>query len=245
METKNQAISYAQSDPGLKRTVNEDCCLADDNHGYFLVADGMGGAAAGEIASSIFLEISKRLIISDRNRDEGEAVSLVKEIFLSANSQILQHVIDVPEHEGMGCTAELFLLHKTGFVLGHIGDSRCYRFRAGELKQITKDHSLVQEQVEQGLISSEEAKKHRLRNVILRAVGVEPELAVDIIKGSVFPGDQLLLCTDGLSDMVDDKQISEVLAWRKTLIAKGEMLVDLAKTGGGKDNISIVLITII
>jgi protein phosphatase len=144
----------------------------------------------------------------------------------------------------MGCTAELLALHTSGFVLGHIGDSRTYRLRQTILTQLTVDHSLVQQQVDQGLISQEQARNHPMKNVILRAVGINDQLAVDIIQGQVLSGDLFLLCTDGLSDMIDDHQIQAVLSLEENLTDKAARLVDLANAAGGRDNITVALVEV-
>jgi serine/threonine protein phosphatase PrpC len=145
----------------------------------------------------------------------------------------------------MGCTAELVGFFNEGFVLGHMGDSRTYRFRNGQLKQLTQDHSLVQDQIDHGLITPAEARNHPLRNVILRAVGVKKSAALDLIRGKAFPGDLFLLCSDGLTDMVDDTLIQETLSSSIVLPEKVENLVELAKSAGGYDNITVVLSEIV
>jgi serine/threonine protein phosphatase PrpC len=127
------------------------------------------------------------------------------------------------------------------FAIGHVGDSRTYLLRKGMLKQLTKDHSLVQQQVDQGLITPEDARKHRLRNVILRAVGTRESLAVDFVRGKMFVGDIFLLCSDGLSDMIDDGAIQEILNLPSSIDEKAENLIDSAKTAGGYDNITVIL----
>ena len=141
----------------------------------------------------------------------------------------------------MGCTAELIAFSDEDFVLGHMGDSRIYRIQNGQLKQLTKDHSLVQEQIDEGLISPEEARKHSLRNVITRAVGIEEKCDIDILRGKTYSGDLFLLCSDGLTDMVDDNLIRKVLSSPIDLPQKTEKLVEMAKIAGGKDNVTVVL----
>ena len=141
----------------------------------------------------------------------------------------------------MGCTAELMAFSDASYILGHVGDSRTYLFRQGRLKQITQDHSLVQDQIDRGLLTPEEAKKHSLRNVILRAVGAKETLAVDLITGKVMAGDLFLLCSDGLTGMVDDPPIEETLSLSISLVQKVERLITLAKEAGGNDNITVVL----
>ena len=145
----------------------------------------------------------------------------------------------------MGCTAEVLAFYDQSYVVGHVGDSRTYLFREGQLRQITRDHSVVQEQLDEGLITPEEARNHALRHVILRAVGVRDTLAVDLIRGKNRPGDIFLLCSDGLTDMVEDTLIREVLVLSLGLNQKVDRLIELAKSAGGRDNITVILCEVI
>jgi serine/threonine protein phosphatase PrpC len=230
-----------KSDSGLKRTNNEDRFMIRSELGFCLVADGMGGAAAGEIASRIFAETTLEIFSSSAGRSEKDTIELVQRAFNIANEKILSHVKKNPHHKGMGCTAELMAFSDKGFVIGHIGDSRTYCFRDGQLKQLTQDHSLVQNQIDQRLITPAEARNHPLRNVILRAVGIKKHLALDLIRGITFSGDLFLLCSDGLSDMVDDNQIRNILFSTAPLLQKVEKLIESANAAGGYDNITVVL----
>jgi len=230
-----------KSDNGLKRTNNEDCFMVRSELGFCLVADGMGGAAAGEIASRIFAETTLELFSSSAGRSEKETIELVQRAFNFANERILSHVKKNPHHKGMGCTAELMAFSDKGFVIGHMGDSRTYCLRDGQLKQLTQDHSLVQNQIDQRLITPAEARNHPLRNVILRAVGIKKKLVLDLVRGITFPGDLFLLCSDGLSDMVDDNQIRNILFSTTPLHQKVEKLIESANAAGGYDNITVVL----
>jgi PPM family protein phosphatase len=239
-----QTSACCSTDPGLARSHNEDTCLVNNDAGYFLVADGMGGAAAGEVASSLFQETAIELFSSNLDRPLEADQNLVMQCFESANDRILSHTAEEPSHAGMGCTAELFTFHNNRFVLGHVGDSRTYHLSNRCLTQLTKDHTLVQIQEEQGLISREQARTHSMRNVILRVVGTSKGVEVDIIHGTAVPGDIFLLCTDGLSGMVDDEQIQEILAFEGPLQLKATMLIDQANHAGGKDNISVALIEV-
>ena len=145
----------------------------------------------------------------------------------------------------MGCTAELLAFSDKGFVLGHIGDSRTYRLRNGQLQQLTQDHTLVQQQVDDGLISRDKAKNHPLRNVILRAVGLNEQLALDLIRGKIISGDLFLLCSDGLTDMIQDDQIQEILCRDMDIHGKVDKLIETAKAAGGDDNVTIVMSAVI
>ena len=237
----SKIASFGKSDVGLKRRNNEDAFVVRPEIGLCLVADGMGGAAAGELASRIFAETTLEVFSAADGRSEKEALQLVQRAFGWANERILSHAKENPPHKGMGCTAELVAFSDEGFVLGHMGDSRTYRFRGGQLKQLSKDHSFVQDQIDHGLITFAEATKHPLRNLVLRAVGVEENLALDLVRGKTFPGDVFLLCSDGLTDMLDDTLIREIVSSTIPLPQKVEQLVDTANSAGGHDNITVVL----
>ena len=235
-------IEYAgNTDVGLKRKNNEDSLLINSDRGFCLVADGMGGAAAGEIASQIFTQTSESTFADFKGQSEKEAMANVQKSFYFSNQKILAHVKKNPLHKGMGCTAELLAFFDEGFVLGHMGDSRTYRFSAGKLEQLTTDHSFVQDQLDQGLITPAEARTHHLRNLILRAVGVKEDISLDLLRGKVSTEDLFLLCSDGLTDMVDDGHIENILAKKDAIAAKSQQLIEMAKSAGGKDNITVVL----
>jgi len=234
-------IFFGKTDVGLKRAKNEDSFVVKPGQGLCLVADGMGGAAAGELASRIFVETAVKVFSESLSRAEDDTADLVQRAFEGANERVLDHVRLEPRHQGMGCTAELVAFCNDSFVLGHVGDSRTYLLRDAQLKQLTEDHSFVQDQVNRGLISAAEARSHPLRSVILRAVGVKEEIDVDIIRGRTLPGDLFLLCSDGLTDMVDDTVIQEALSSDGAIHDKADRLIDLAKSAGGLDNITVVL----
>jgi len=234
-------ISFGKSDPGLKRSNNEDTFLIEAKLGLSVLADGMGGAAAGELASQIFAETARDLFFGASPPTDDDCFQRLQKSFELANARILDHVRAYPDHRGMGCTAELLVLRNSKFVLGHVGDSRTYLYRKGRLKQLTRDHSVVQDQVDQGLITPLEARTHRLRHVILRAVGTTDALAVDFLRGNTFPGDLFLLCSDGLTDMVDDVIIQGILALPGDLAQRVERLIESAKAAGGHDNVTVIL----
>lgn len=233
-------ISSGRTDTGLKRKNNEDAYLERLDLGVFAVADGIGGSAAGEIASRIFVETAQEIFERGVYSDT-ETSALVQEVFRLANERILVNTEKYPEHRGMGCTAELIAFREDRYIVGHVGDSRTYLFRDGELRRITRDHSLVQDQLEQGLITREDAKRHRLRNVVLRAVGIDSSVALDLIKGRMLQGDIFLLCSDGLTDMVDEDSVQETLSSALGLTEMVEQLIESAKAAGGNDNITVVL----
>ena len=238
-------ISYhGATDVGNVRTNNEDVFYICEDCHYCLVADGMGGAAAGEVASRIFADTAKAVFAGHDGESEENAIARVQTTFKLANDKILKHVERCPNDQGMGCTAELLVFSQENFFIGHVGDSRTYRMKNSTLKQLTKDHSLVQEQLDQGLITQEEARRHAMRNVILRALGVNDTVALDILKGKRCPGDLFLLCSDGLTDMVEDSAVLATLSADRTLSEKSGDLIRLAKQAGGKDNVTVVLAAI-
>ncbi len=230
-----------KSDVGLKRSNNEDSLVVEPGVGLLVVADGMGGAASGEVASRIFVDAAREVFFTSVTESDEAAAASVQKAFLLANERILKMATENPKHTGMGCTAELLALYDGGYVLGHVGDSRTYVLRQGRLRQITRDHSLIQEQIEQGLISPEEARTHALRSVIVRAVGIREALPVDLIKGLSQRGDIFLLCSDGLTDMLEDNQIQELLRLPSGVNEKARRLVDAANFAGGYDNVTVAL----
>jgi len=236
---------FGRTDPGLIRPNNEDTFLIKPDIGFCLVADGVGGSAAGELASLIFSQTALEVFSSDNDPSENKTIERVKKTFRSAHDRILNHIVDNPQHQGMACTAELIAFHEQGFVIGHIGDSRTYRVRNDQLKLLTKDHSLVQDQIDQGLITPADAKNHSFRNVIFRAVGMKENLSLDILRGKTYPGDLFLLCSDGLTDMIDDRLIGQVLFSGFDLPRKTEKLLEMAKSAGGRDNITVVIAEIL
>ncbi len=236
-----QKIFSGKTDIGLKRENNEDAFVISSELNFCLAADGMGGAAAGELASKIFAESALAIFEKNTHRSEEDVINRVQKAFGFANRKILEHVIQHPDHKGMGCTAELLAFSDDGFVLGHIGDSRTYRLRNGQLQQLTQDHTLVQQQVDEGLIPSDRIKNHPLRNVILRAVGLTENLALDVIRGNIISGDLFLLCSDGLTDMIQDDQIQAILRCDTDVHAKVDKLIETAISAGGNDNVTVVM----
>jgi len=237
-------IFCGKTDIGLRRSNNEDAFVTSPELGFCLAADGLGGAAAGELASKIFADTALEVFTEATDRSEDETVYRVKKTFYFSNEKMLEHVAQNPNHKGMGCTAELLAFSGDGFIIGHVGDSRTYRFRKGQLEQLTQDHTLVQEQVEQGLIPPDNIRNHPLGNIVLRAVGQESELALDLLRGKILPGDLFLLTSDGLTDMIQDDQIREILSTEVDIHRKVDELIESAKAAGGKDNITVVLVSI-
>ncbi len=231
---------FAATDIGLRRFKNEDSYLTMPDRGLMVVADGMGGAAAGEVASRLFIDTTIEVFVG-MPATEQEAVVWVQDAFRRANERIRGYATGNLRCKNMGCTAEVLAFHRRGFVLGHVGDSRTYLLRRGQLRQLTRDHSLVQEQVEQGLLTPEQARTYSLRNVILRAVGASESLAVDLVRGKSFAGDIFLLCSDGLHDMVEGEIVRAILALQERLPVKATKLIEAAKSAGGYDNITVAV----
>lgn len=244
MKETIQVTACSHTDPGRVRSHNEDACLVDEAKLCFLAADGMGGAAAGEVASGLMRETVKDLFFGVEPDSAEQLREIVADCFETANHRILEHAERVPASSGMGCTAELLAFCGGDFVLGHVGDSRTYLFRSGRLEQLTKDHTLVQDQEDQGLITREQAEKHAYKHIILRVVGSNQEIEVDFLQGTVLSGDIFLLCTDGLTTMVRDDKIEEIMAFNGPPVLKATMLVDQANFAGGKDNVSVVLVEV-
>jgi serine/threonine protein phosphatase PrpC len=230
-----------KSDVGLKRSNNEDAFVVDPDRGFVAVADGMGGAASGEVASQVFVDTTREVFSGHQAQSDQVISALLQKSFLLANTRIFNLARENADRQGMGCTAELLAFYDRNYILGHVGDSRTYLFRDGVLRQMTKDHSLVQDEIDQGFISPEEARSHAHRHVIVRAVGVNEELAVDLIRGQGQPGDVFLLCSDGLHDMIEDYQIQELLSLSVNVNEKAERLIEAAKAAGGHDNVTVAL----
>ena len=247
-------ISYGKTDVGRKRPGNEDCFGVFDGIGLYVVADGMGGHAAGEVASRTAVETLRGFIEAtdglagiswpvpvDAGRDISEN-RLAAGIEL-ANRQILTLSKGSPELRGMGTTV-VSALYAQGFLyVAHVGDSRAYLYKGGRLSRITTDHSYVEELVSMGRITAEEARSHPMRNIITRALGTKEGVAVDPARHGFAPGDACLLCSDGLTGMITDAEIAEVLSENPDNVSDAvERLIQRANGAGGNDNITAVLI---
>ena len=224
--------STALTDAGRRRRRNEDAYVCEPP--LFAVADGMGGAQAGEIASRLAATVL-------RGAKPGDVVELIQE----ANRQIYERSSEDEAVSGMGTTMIVALFEGGTVRIGHVGDSRAYLIREGRLEQLTEDHSLVAELVRSGKLSPEEAEVHPQRSVITRALGTDPDVDVDAFSVPARPGDVFVLCSDGLTSMVADEQILELVGReRSNLKATAKALVDAANRGGGEDNITVVLFEI-
>jgi protein phosphatase len=235
-----------RTDPGLARENNEDSVAIDEPTRLAILADGMGGYNAGEIASGmattfIRSELGRWLSQAGRHANSREVRRAMEICVDNANRSIFNAANSNPHYSGMGTTLVIGVFQDRRLMLGHIGDSRCYRLRAGELAQIPKDHSLLQEQMDAGLITAAQAATSSNKNLVTRALGVEDTVMLEMSEQRVESGDLFLMCSDGLSDMVDDQGIARILAQEGPLQNKVEQLVDAANANGGRDNISVLL----
>src|SRR6266480_387179 len=223
-----------KTDTGRQRHANEDSYYAKAP--LFAVADGMGGAQAGEVASRIAAGAFEHGAVSR----EGPAEGQLEEIAQKANRQIHKLAQEDSSRAGMGTTLTAAMLRDDEVALGHVGDSRAYLLRDGQLKRLTKDHSLVEELRRQGRLTEEQAEEHPQRSIITRALGPEPSVNVDTMTFPARDGDVFLLCSDGLTTMVPDDQIEEILISSRSLRSAVNRLVEAANRGGGRDNITAV-----
>jgi len=235
-----------QTDPGLIRDNNEDSVTFDAATRLCILADGMGGYNAGEIASGmatafIKSELGRWLSQAGKNANSKEVRRAMEICVENANHSIFNAANSNPQYSGMGTTLVVGVLQNSRLMLGHIGDSRCYRWRAGQLQQITKDHSLLQEQLDAGLITPEQALTSVNKNLVTRALGVEDAVLLEVNEHRVELGDIYLMCSDGLSDMVNDDAIAAILSAAGLLDQTARELVIAANEGGGRDNISVLL----
>ncbi len=229
------AETSCRTDPGRQRRDNEDSAFV--RAPVFVVADGMGGAQAGEVASRIAIEAFERGL-PEAGTPESRLADRVRE----ANRQIYEHSLEARDRAGMGTTLTAAYLDDARLALAHVGDSRAYLFRKGSLTRLTQDHSLVEELVKQGKLTEEEAAEHPQRSIITRALGPEPEVEVDTSTVDVEPGDLLLLCSDGLTTMVTEERVAEILAEDGPVDQIAQTLIDEANRAGGRDNITVVLL---
>jgi PPM family protein phosphatase len=223
-----------RTDVGRQRSANEDDYVLEPP--FFAVADGMGGAKAGEVASAMATEAFK----DERDSDEQPEVQLTR-ILREANRRIYDMAVSDESHRGMGTTLTAAKVTGDEVSLGHVGDSRAYRMRDGELEQLTRDHSLVAELERSGQITAEAAENHPQRSIITRALGPEPDVEVDTYTLTGRDGDLFLLCSDGLTSMISDQEVSSILRGADSLDAAADALVRAANQSGGKDNITVVM----
>jgi PPM family protein phosphatase len=223
------------TDPGRKRRRNEDAFVIDPP--LFAVADGMGGARAGEVASRLAAAVFREFHEADGLGAEARVSAIIQE----ANRRIYERAASDAQASGMGTTITAALVADDGLAIGHVGDSRAYRLRGGRLEQLTSDHSLVADLVRSGRLTPEEADAHPQRSVITRALGTDPEVDVDTFTVDAEPGDIFLICSDGLTTMLGDEEIHDLVVSVRDLEQAGKTLVKAANRAGGEDNITVVL----
>ena len=236
----------AVSDVGRVRSANEDSLFFSAEAGVFVVADGMGGHAAGEVASAIASElIGARLCCLGDGEGPDEVRSLFLQAFRDAGSEIIRQASEDSARGGMGTTATVLALRPDdNYIVGHIGDSRAYLLRDDNFARITTDHSWVEEQVERGVISREQAFRHPQSNIITRALGTDPVSPPDLYVGELEAGDRFLLCSDGLTDMVSEDKIAQVLRAVDEPEAAASRLVSEANLAGGIDNVTALVVQV-
>jgi protein phosphatase len=252
MNLKGKLEVVGLTDTGRVRSQNEDNIGDDVEIGVIALADGMGGYKGGEVASAIAIntimeelkqDISK-LSPGDSDPETGYANEslAIRDAIIKANDNIYQTAQSQPQYQGMGTTVVMAIFYDNRMTIAHVGDSRMYRFRHDNLEQITSDHSLLQELVDRGFYTEDEARQSLNKNLVTRALGIEPTVAVDLKEDMTLPGDIYLLCSDGLSDMVEDEDIYlTIKSFGNNLEDTAKQLIELANQNGGKDNISVIL----
>jgi serine/threonine protein phosphatase PrpC len=238
------------SDTGLARDHNEDYIAWDEARGLALLADGMGGHRAGDVASRLCVETLQAVLVPalDKplrlrpNKGASRHATLLRRAVNKANGVVYAAAEDNPACQGMGTTLVAVLFYDDKLVVAHLGDSRCYRLREGKLAALTADHSLVRELLEQGVIEPQEARDNPYAHVITQAVGVRDKISAEVQEREARPGDVYLLCSDGLTDLVEDAELeASLLATQGHWPRAAQCLVDLANRRGGRDNISVVI----
>lgn len=229
------------SDPGLIRATNEDYFLERPDAGVFAVADGMGGHAAGEVASRLAVDTVESHLTTDSGAASLDTVSAA---MARANHAILEAASRDPARAGMGTTLTVAVLHPDGShcIVGHVGDSRLYRLREGQLEQLTTDHTVVQREIDAGAMADSAAREHPARHLLTRALGTVSGMTSDVFRADLQPEDILLLCSDGLTGMINSGGIQAILLERTTLGERAKQLVEAANAHGGEDNITVVLV---
>ncbi len=214
------------------------------DHGIFIVADGMGGHAAGEVASEMAVRIVGQALEGVAGRPDTEAAEIIRNSIIEANGQIFQRTLVEQDKRGMGTTATAMVINGPRYLIGQVGDSRAYVLRDAELLQLTKDHSYVQEQVDAGYLSPEQARTHPYSNVITRCVGANSYVAPDIYVGALRTGDTFLLASDGLTGMLEDHELLNVMRSGRPPGELVDTLVAEANRRGGLDNVTVIVVHI-
>lgn len=235
-----------RTDTGRKREHNEDSVGSDPALGLAVLADGMGGYQAGEVASAMAVSIvldNIRTALTAAGDGAANPEELIRVAGTAANQAIHEAASGNTQYRGMGTTLVVAMLYGNMIAIGHVGDSRLYRLRGQELKVITEDHSLVRELVRKGFYTEDEARAATNKNVVTRALGVDPSVEVEVQEDMALIDDIYLMCSDGLNDMLDDQTIQKALfSNRENLDEAARVLIELANANGGKDNISVILI---
>ncbi|MBQ7886042.1 MAG: Stp1/IreP family PP2C-type Ser/Thr phosphatase [Clostridia bacterium] len=226
-----------RTDVGRVRKQNEDAAWLNEKRGIYVVADGMGGHLAGEVASAMAIDAIKHMA----EKHDIASIAVLREAVVAAHEAICARARENTNCSGMGTTLSAMWRGGHYMYIAHVGDSRIYRFRRGALEQITQDHSLVEELVRAGIISREEARNHPRRNIITRALGTQGENAPDLLAADMEKGDLWLLCTDGLSSMISDEEIARVLGGKESLEKMADTLMKMALAAGGRDNVTLIL----
>ena len=242
-----KVVVAAFTDKGKTREINEDNFFISEfddacGNGYCMIADGMGGHNAGEVASEIAVDVIQNILQKHYHHhlSEGQICDLLKQSMQKANTEIYKKACENPSHTGMGTTAISCLVHHGCLYIAHVGDSRVYRINKSIIRQITIDHSVVEELVNSGTITREEAENHPQKNIITRALGEEYQPKIDIYVRPLKFDDMILICTDGLTNMLSDKEILAQMTSEEVLQEKIERLVNAANNKGGYDNITVV-----
>jgi protein phosphatase len=247
-----RVVAAGQTDVGCVRKHNEDNFLIDSELGLFIVADGLGGHAAGEVASQIVVDKMGQFIAQTVEQDRTWPLEYdvnlaydgnrLKVALMLTDQAILEDIRSNPERESMGSTVVACLVQEAKATLVHVGDSRAYLLNGDGIQQVTRDHSWVAEQVANGILTPDEARKHPFRNVITQALGNGADLDVAVQEIQVKNMDRLLLCSDGLSGMVQDKEIWKIVQKNQTLQEAAQQLITQARENGGEDNITVLII---
>lgn len=248
-ERQTQLRAAGLSDVGRCRQANQDQYFVGQEFDVLAIADGMGGHAAGEIASDIAIAaLAESMDREDENRSDwttDEAAERLRFAMNEGNRKICESVMTRAEWRGMGTTMVALVVLNGRAVVGHVGDSRAYLLREGRLRQLTSDHSWVNEQVKLGLLTSDEARRHPMRNIVTRALGNQPRVEVDVVEEQIRPGDVFTLCSDGLNGMIVDAEIERMLVEHGQVpSAACQALVNLANENGGEDNITVIVMAI-
>lgn len=234
----------ARTDVGVVRSGNEDTYLMANDRGLFVVADGMGGHAAGEVASEMAAKLVAEEFGPRRGMSDDELMAQMVGAIRAANGAIFERTLQEHDKRGMGTTVTAMTLLPRRYLIGQVGDSRAYILRGGSFSQITKDHSYVQEQVDAGRLSPEEARVHPYANVITRCVGSSGDVVPDLYIGTLEAGDLILLASDGLTGMVEDEDLQEILEAGGDLEELVDRMIAEANRRGGLDNITVILVRI-